>query len=58
MYKQERGTFYGDFYLFLFKLNHALNDDIDYNKDLINTFNSELIYDKYYAARTFANAKI
>ena len=58
VYKQERGTFYGDFYLFLFKLNHALNDDIDYNKDLINTFNSELIYDKYYAARTFANAKI
>ena len=58
VYKQERGTFYGDFYTFLFKMNHALNDDIDYNKDLINTLKSDLIYDKYYAARTFANAKI
>lgn len=58
VYKQERGTFYGDFYTFLFKMNHALNDDIDYNKDLINTLKSDLIYDKYYAARTFANANI
>lgn len=58
VYKQERGTFYGDFYILLFKMNHALNDDIDYNKDLINTLKSDLIYDKYYAARTFANVKI
>ncbi|RSI08144.1 hypothetical protein [Streptococcus sanguinis] len=58
VYKQERGTFYGDFYSFLFEMNHALNDDIDYNKDLINTLKSDLIYDKYYAARTFANANI
>ena len=58
VYKQERGIFHGDFYTLLFNLNHALNDDIDYNKDLINNLNSDLIYDKYYAARTLANAKI
>ena len=58
VYKQERGTLFGDFYTFLFKMNHALNDDIDYNKDLINTLKNDLIYDKYYAARTFSNAKI
>ena len=58
VYKQEKGGFYGDFYSLLLELKHALNDDIDYNKDLIKSLKSDLIYDKYYAARKFANAKI
>ncbi|WP_270742962.1 hypothetical protein [Streptococcus constellatus] len=58
MYKQEKGGFYGDFYIFLKDLKIELNYDIDYNKESIKTLKSALIYDKYYAARTFAHAKI
>lgn len=58
VYKQEKGGFYGDFYIFLQDQKIELNQDVDYNKDLIKSLKSDLIYDKYYAARKFANAKI
>ena len=57
VYKQEKGGFYGDFYIFLQAQKIELNQDVDYNKDLIKSLKSDLIYDKYYAARKFANSR-
>lgn len=58
VYIQERGEFYGIFYLLLQKYAPTLMKDIDYNKDLIESLDENLIYDKYYAASLATNANI
>ena len=58
VYIQERGEFYGIFYLLLQKYAPTLMKDIDYDKDLIESLDENLIYDKYYAASLATNANI
>lgn len=58
VYKQETGVFYGIFYLLLQKYAPTLMKDIDYNKDLIESLDENLIYDKYYAASLATNTNI
>ena len=58
VYKQETGHFDGIFYSFLLENAPDLMNDIHYNKDLIESLNENLIYDKYYAAKIATNANI
>lgn len=56
-YTQEHGGFFGDFYNFLLAYNQELKS-FDYTKDLIYALKSELVFDKYKAAREFGKITI
>ena len=58
VYVQETGGFDGIFYSFLLENAPDLMNDIHYNKDLIESLDKNLIYDKYYAAKIATNANI